>query len=80
MYTRVNHSLGSKIYYNINIIEIPGFGNVEKDKQIVNRIREYFTTIGEQGITCLEGVCVVIPASTTISPEQKYLRRNSINI
>lgn len=65
--------MGSKIDFNINIIEIPGFGHVEKDKQIVNRIREYFTTKGEQGIACLDAVCLVIPASTTISPEQKYI-------
>ncbi|CAG2248863.1 unnamed protein product [Mytilus edulis] len=70
---RVNHSLGSKIDYNINIIEIPGFGNLEKDKQIVNRIQDYFTTEGEQGITCLNAICLVIPASTALSTEQKYI-------
>jgi septin family protein len=40
---------GSKIDYDLNIIDTPGFGDTRgiiRDKAIVDQIREFFTTPG----------------------------------
>ena len=68
---------GSKIDYDLNIIDTPGFGDTRgiiRDKAIVDQIREFFTTPGDQGIAFLDAVCFVTQAPLCrLTPSQKYI-------
>ena len=68
---------GSQINFNLNIIDTPGFGDtrgITRDKQIVDQIREFFTTPGDQGISSLDAVCFVTQAPLArLTPPQKYI-------
>lgn len=68
---------GSTIDYTLNIIDTPGFGDtrgIVRDKTIVDQIREFFTTPGRQGISCLDAVCFVTqgPLGKLTTP-QRYI-------
>lgn len=68
---------GSKIDYNLNIIDTPGFGDTRgiiRDKAIVDQIREFFTSPGDQGIRFLDAVCFVTQAPLArLTPPQRYI-------
>ena len=68
---------GSTIDYTLNIIDTPGFGDtrgIVRDKRIVDQIREFFTTPGRQGITCIDAVCFVAQAPLgKLTPPQRYI-------
>lgn len=68
---------GSKIDYDLNIIDTPGFGDTRgiiRDKAIVDQIREFFTTPGDQGISFLDAVCFVTQAPLArLTPPQRYI-------
>ncbi|KAJ8306833.1 hypothetical protein KUTeg_014917 [Tegillarca granosa] len=54
-----------QIYYTLNIIDTPGFGDtrgIERDQKVVEQIRELFTLSGDQGIATLDGICFVTQA------------------
>ncbi|CAG2257485.1 unnamed protein product [Mytilus edulis] len=73
----INKMEGSTIDYTLNIIDTPGFGDtrgIPRDKRIVDQIREFFTTPGRQGITCLDAVCFVTQAPLgKLTPPQRYI-------
>ncbi|XP_052105230.1 uncharacterized protein LOC127738139 [Mytilus californianus] len=73
----INKMEGSTIDYTLNIIDTPGFGDtrgIVRDKRIVDQIREFFTTPGRQGITCLDAVCFVTQAPLgKLTPPQRYI-------
>jgi hypothetical protein len=68
---------GSKIDYDLNIIDTPGFGDTRgiiRDKAIVDQIREFFTTPGDRGISFLDAVCFVTQAPLArLTPPQRYI-------
>lgn len=68
---------GSKVDYDLNIIDTPGFGDTRgiiRDKAIVDQIREFFTTPGDQGISFLDAVCFVTQAPLArLTPPQRYI-------
>lgn len=73
----INKMEGSTIDYTLNIIDTPGFGDtrgIVRDKTIVDQIREFFTTPGRQGISCLDAVCFVTqgPLGKLTTP-QRYI-------
>ncbi|CAC5401698.1 unnamed protein product [Mytilus coruscus] len=73
----INKMEGSTIDYTLNIIDTPGFGDtrgIVRDKRIVDQIRQFFTTPGHQGITCLDAVCFVTQAPLgKLTPPQRYI-------
>ena len=68
---------GSRLPYPLTIIDTPGFGDtkgITRDKEIVDQVREFFSTRGEHGIDHLNGVGFVTQASLPrLTPSQKYI-------
>ncbi|KAK3099570.1 hypothetical protein FSP39_006380 [Pinctada imbricata] len=73
----VNHKSGSPVDYTLNIIDTPGFGDtrgLQRDKKIVDQIRGFFETPGENGVTGIDAVCFVTQAPLArLTPPQKYI-------
>ena len=68
---------GSAADYSLNIVDAPGFGDQIGwliDTDVENRIREYFITQGEQGVTCLDSISLVTRSpGTRLSSSEKRL-------
>jgi hypothetical protein len=68
---------GSRINYTLTIVDTPGFGDthgIEKDKQLVKQIREFFSIEGENGIDQIHGIGFVTQASLArLTTTQKYI-------
>ena len=59
-------SEGSQFEYALTIIDTPGFGDttgLERDKQIIQQIQNFFSIKGENGIDHLDGIGFVVQAS-----------------
>ncbi|XP_029443845.1 uncharacterized protein LOC115083907 [Rhinatrema bivittatum] len=78
----INYAEGFKIPYSLTIIDTPGFGDtrgLEQDKQIVEKIREFFSI--PQGIDHLNAVCFVVQASLArLTHTQKYIFHSILSI
>ncbi|KAL3855330.1 hypothetical protein ACJMK2_014546 [Sinanodonta woodiana] len=60
---------GSQLNYTLNIIDTPGFGDtrgITRDQEIVDQIRELFTTPPPQGIQTLDAVCEIFDSVLSI--------------
>ncbi|XP_052103468.1 uncharacterized protein LOC127736944 [Mytilus californianus] len=68
---------GSNLDYDLQIVDTPGFGNTRdlvRDIDIVDKIKEFFTTRESQGKMYLDGICFVVQAPLVRStPHQKYV-------
>ena len=68
---------GFQINYNLNIIDTPGFGDTRgilRDKELVEQIRHFFTSSGDQGIDELNAVCFVVKSSEVrLTPTMRYI-------
>lgn len=75
---------GSKINFDLNIIDTPGFGDTRgiiRDKAIVDQIREFFTTPGDQGVAFLDAICFVTQAPMArLTPPQRYIFDSILSI
>lgn len=76
----LNHQDGFQIPYTLTIIDTPGFGDtqgVERDRQIIEQIRKFFSTPGDRGISHLDAVGFVAQSSQArLSPVQRYIFDN----
>ncbi|KAK3588166.1 hypothetical protein CHS0354_012231 [Potamilus streckersoni] len=62
----VNYQHGNRLKYNLNIIDTPEFCDtrgIDEDKKIVDQIRAFFMTPGDQGIDNIDAVCFVTKAA-----------------
>ena len=68
---------GSPLPYTLTVIDTPGFGDsegLERDKQIVEKIKEFFTIQGYEGIDQLHGIGFVTQAPLArLTPAQRYV-------
>lgn len=75
---------GSKIDFNLNIIDTPGFGDtrgIVRDKAITDQIREFFKNPGKQGVSSLNAVCFVTQAPLArLTHTQKYVFDSILSI
>ncbi|XP_068232723.1 uncharacterized protein [Palaemon carinicauda] len=73
----IHHREGFKIPYSLTIIDTPGFGDVEgieRDKEITEQIRSFFSTGGIGGIDKLDAVGFVVQSSLPrLTPTQRYI-------
>ncbi|KAK3606645.1 hypothetical protein CHS0354_035639 [Potamilus streckersoni] len=73
----VNYKHGSRLSYNLNIVDTPGFGDtrgIEQDKKIVDQIRDFFMAPGDRGIDTIDAVCFVTQAPLArLTHTQKYI-------
>ena len=75
---------GSCLPYTLTVIDTPGFGDtrgIERDKAIVNQIKELFSTGGSDGIDQIHGIGFVTQASMPrLTPTQKYIFDSILSI
>ena len=67
----------SPLPYTLTVIDTPGFGNtggLERDKQIVKQIKEFFSIPGYESIDQLHGIGFVTQAPLArLTPAQQYV-------
>ena len=75
---------GSPLSYTLTIIDTPGFGDtrgVERDKELVKQIKEFFSVQGDEGIDQLHGIGFVTPSpQARLTPTQKYVFHSILSI
>ena len=78
------HQRCSNLPYTLTVIDTPGFGDtegVERDKKILDLIREFFSSIGDEGIEQLHAIGFVAQATQArLTPTQKYIFHTILTI
>ena len=73
----VHHQPWFKTSFPITIIDTPGFGDtggIQRDIEITQQIRRFFTSLGTKGIDTLDAVAFVATASSArLTPTQQYI-------
>ena len=73
----IHHQPWFKISFPITIIDTPGFGDtggIQRDIEITEQIRRFFTSLGTKGIDTLDAVAFVVSASSArLTPTQQYI-------
>ena len=68
---------GSPLPYTLTVIDTPGFGDtagIDRDKKIVEQIKELFSISGDEGIDQLHGIGFVTQAPLAqLPPTQQYV-------
>lgn len=68
---------GSRINYDINIIDTPGFGDtrgIKKDQQTVDQIRHLFSQAEPEGVLFIDAICFIVKApDVRLTPSQIYI-------
>ncbi|KAK3087739.1 hypothetical protein FSP39_010009 [Pinctada imbricata] len=76
-YYKIHPMTGGRVNFTLNIIDTPGFGDcrgIERDKLLVEQIREFFCTKGESGVDSIDAVCFVTQAPLArLTPTQRYI-------
>ncbi|XP_056239716.1 uncharacterized protein LOC130174115 [Seriola aureovittata] len=72
---QIYHTDGFQVPYSLTIIDTPGFGDtrgIKKDKEITDKIREFFSLEG--GIDSIDAVCFVVQSALArLTHTQKYI-------
>ena len=75
---------GSPIDYTLTVLDTPGFGDtrgIERDREITELIREFFSLQGKQGLDVLDGIGFVTQAPLArLTPTQKYISSSILSI
>ena len=75
---------GSSLPYTFTVIDTPGFGDtegLERDRQITDQIKEFFSMFPPDGIDHLDGLGFVTQASLArLTPTQKYIFDSILSI
>ena len=73
-----------KIPFTMTVIDTPGFGDtegIERDKKIIEQIRDFFTTKTEYGIDHIDAVGFVIQSSLArLTPTQRYVFNSILSL
>ena len=68
---------GSLLPYTLTVIDTPGFGDtagIDRDKKIIEQIKELFSISGDEGIDQLHGIGFVTQAPLArLTPTQRYV-------
>ena len=74
----------SPIDYTLTVLDTPGFGDtrgIERDREITELIREFFSLQGKQGLDVLDGIGFVTQAPLArLTPTQKYISSSILSI
>ena len=75
---------GSLLPYTLTVIDTPGFGGtdgIDRDRKIVEQIKELFSIPGAERIDHLHGIGLVTQASLArLTPTQKYVFRAILSV
>ena len=64
----------SPLPYNLTVVDTPGFGGLERDRQLVEQIKELFSLPGDEGIDQLHEIGFVTQASQPrLTQTQQYV-------
>jgi len=63
--------------FNLNIIDTPGFADtsgLERDKQLLAQIFDFFRMQGDEGVSTIDGICFVTQSSNTrLTAQERYV-------
>ena len=63
--------------YTLNIIDTPGFGDtrgIQRDQEIIDQIRQLFSSRGDKGVLYIDAVCFIVKApDARLTITQKYI-------
>ena len=80
----IHHMEGSRIPYSITIVDTPGFGDtsgLERDKEITQQIKEFFSLRDGNGIDHLDAIGFVTQSSMIrLTPTQQYVTDSILSI
>ena len=80
----IYHMDGSQVEYNLTIIDTPGFGDtsgLERDKEITEQIKQFFSVQGQNGISHLNGIGFVTQSALArLTPTQQYIFDSILSI
>lgn len=80
----IDTSVSSRLKYNINLIDTPGFGDtrgLDHDQVIVNQIKELFTVKGRKGVATIDAVCFILKApDARLTPTQMYIFESILSL
>ncbi|XP_078534867.1 uncharacterized protein LOC144821556 [Lissotriton helveticus] len=79
---RLIHQEGFQVPYSLTIIDTPEFGDtrgIDRDRFLVEQIREFFSTPG--GVDHLDAVCFVVQSTLArLTPKQRYIFDSILSI
>ena len=68
---------GSKVAFNLTIIDTPGFGDtqgLERDKMLIDQIEEFFSIPAQYGIDHFDGIALTVKAhDSRLTHTQRYI-------
>ena len=68
---------GSRVQYNLTIIDTPGFGDtcgIKRDQEITEQIKAFFSVQGRNGISHINGIGFVTQSALArLTPTQQYI-------
>ena len=77
-------SEGSQFEYTLTIIDTPGFGDItdlERGKQIIQQMQDFFSVQSENGIDHLDGIGIVTQASLAqLTAQQNYIFHSILSV
>ena len=80
----IYHMDGSRVKYNLTIVDTPGFGDtsgLKRDKMLTEKIKDFFSIQGPNGISHLDGIGFVIQSSNArLTPTQRYIFDSILSI
>ncbi|VDI64633.1 Hypothetical predicted protein [Mytilus galloprovincialis] len=80
----INTSVSSRLKYNINLIDTPGFGDtrgLEHDQTVINQIKELCTVNGSQGVATIDAVCFILKApDARLTSTQMYIFESILSL
>ena len=80
----IHHMEGSRVPYNITIIDTPGFGDtsgLKRDEEITKQLKEFFSIGGQNGISHLDGIGFVTQSALArLTPTQQYIFDSILSI
>ncbi|XP_065894956.1 uncharacterized protein [Dysidea avara] len=81
---KIYPSQGSQFEYTLTIIDTPGFGDttgLERNKQIIQQIQNFFSVQGENGLDHLDGIGFVTQASLArLTAQQNYVYHSILSV
>lgn len=76
--------LNSRLNYNINIIDTPGFGHtggIDEDRNIVEQIKHLFQSPPPCGVQCIDAICFIVKSpDARLTVSQQYIFRSILSL
>ena len=80
----IHHMDQSRVPYTLTVIDTPGFGDtkgIQRDMEIADQIKEFFSIGGHEGINHLDGIGFVTQSALArLTPTQQYIFDSILSI